>query len=278
MFERILLPLDGSSLAEAILPQIARILKRQDSEILLVRVAQPPVMAYGTEMAPPVVTDYRGEAKAYLAQLEGRLADQGARVRGIVEEGPPAGTILETGDRENATLIAMATHGRTGIARWVFGSVTEKVLRASRVPVLILRSFPATGSAAPGSFERILVPIAHFSQRVMSYVREFALLFGSHVTLLHVIESGEDATARERVLEELKIVSRDLKEVGIASEVRERRGDPAHEILESSSEERAGLIAMTTHGARGPARWALGSVTEKVLRAATTPMLVVRNL
>jgi len=277
MFERILVPLDGSSRAEAVLPQIAKILKREDSEILLLGVPQPPSIAFGTELAPPLIVDYRGETKAYLGRLEQHWTEQGVRVRSLVEEGPPAGTILETADRENVTLIAMATHGRTGLARWVFGSVTEKVIRASSVPVLVLRSFPEapTGSAP---FGRILVPIVHFHLRILPYIREFAGLFGSHVTLLHVVEPGEDPQVWTQALEEIKLVAQEFRAFGLATESRERFGDPAHEILEAAREERADLIAITTHKSHGESRWALGSVTEKVIRSASVPLLIVRNL
>jgi nucleotide-binding universal stress UspA family protein len=281
MFERILIPLDGSPRAEAILPQIARILKREDSEILLLAVPQPVAVMYGAEMGPPVVGDYRAESKAYLTRLENRLADQGVRVRSLTEDGPPAGTILETAERENATLIAMATHGRTGLARWVFGSVTEKVLRASPLPLLVLRSFqetppPAAAEATP--FARILVPVIPFHLRILPYVREFAALFGSRVTLLHVVEPGADPRTRTQALEEMNLVVRDFRQAGIPTESRERSGEPAVEILEAAGEEGADLIAITTHKSHGAVRWALGSVTEKVVRAATVPILVVRNL
>jgi nucleotide-binding universal stress UspA family protein len=277
MFERILVPLDGSPRAEAVLPQIAKILKREDSEILLLGVPQPPSIAFGTELAPPLIVDYRGETKAYLGRLEQQWMEQGARVRSLVEEGPPAGTILETADRENVTLIAMATHGRTGLARWVFGSVTEKVIRASSVPILVLRSFPEPpAGAAP--FGRILVPIVHFHLRILPYIREFAGLFGSHVTLLHVVEPGEDPQVWAQAHEEIKLVAQEFRRYGLATESRERFGDPAHEILEAARDDKADLIAMTTHKAHGEARWALGSVTEKVIRSASAPLLIVRNL
>src|SRR6185503_8725655 len=217
MFERILVPLDGSPRAEAVLPQIARILKREDSEILLLGVPQPPSIAFGTELAPPLIVDYRGETRTYLARLEKRWADEGIRVRALVEEGPPAGTILETAERENVTLIAMATHGRSGLARWVFGSVTEKVIRASAVPLLVLRSFPEAGAAAPAvsaPFGRILVPIVHFHLRILPYIKEFAALFGSRVSLLHVVEPGEDPQVWAQALEEIKLVAQDFRSSG----------------------------------------------------------------
>lgn len=280
MFERILLPLDGSALGEAILPQIARILRREDSEILLLHVAQMQTAAAGTGFAAPASENPAGAARAYLDRLCRRFSSEGARVRALVEVGSPAPMILDTAERENATLIAMATHGRTGLARWVFGSVSEKVLRASPVPLLLVRSFQEGGSPAPSealTFERILVPIAQFHLRILGYVRELAILFGSRVTLLHVVEPDEDVSTRDRARAELRAVQGDLEAAGIPTESRERQGDPALEILECAREEESGIIAMTTHARSGPSRWAVGSVTEKVLKSALVPMLVVRT-
>ena len=284
MFERILVPLDGSPLAEAILPKIRLILRRQDSEILLLRVAEPPAASYSIygEVVPmlPMSEDYRQEAKSYIRRVEERLIEDGARARGMIEPAPVAGAILQAAEKEKATLIAMATHGRTGLARWVFGSVAEKVLRASSVPLLILRSFEGNGTPTPGDpllFKNVLVPISAFHLRIVPYVREFALLFGSRILLLHVNEPLEDEAAARKALDEMNLVVADLKQAGIDAEIRERKGDPAHEILKASREEQAGLMAITTHGRKGPDRWALGSVTEKVLRGATVPMLIIRQ-
>jgi len=189
--------------------------------------------------------------------------------------------ILETAEREHVTLIAMATHGRTGLSRWAFGSITEKVIRASTVPLLVLRSFQVGGSPeTPESptFDRILVPIEHSHMKIIPYIKAFAGLFGARVTLLHVVEPGENSQSRERALEELRVMAQELHKAGIQTESQERSGDPAHEILEGARKEKAGLIAMTTHGRRGATRWTLGSVTEKVVRSAEIPLLIVRNL
>lgn len=281
MFERILLPLDGSALGEAILPQIDPILGREHSEIILLHVAQLQTAAVGPRLSPPAFPDPVSDAQGYLAKIERRFVRRGTRTMSIVDVGQPAAVILDVAEREEVTLIAMATHGRTGLSRWAFGSVSEKVLRASRVPLLLLRSFQEGGSPAPSeplAFDRVLVPIANFHLRILGYVREFAIHFGSRVTLLHVTEPGEESSAQEQARAEIRHVQQDLEIAGIPTETRERRGDPAMEILECARDEQTSIIAMTTHGRAGPSRWAVGSVTEKVLRAATVPMLVVRNL
>jgi nucleotide-binding universal stress UspA family protein len=279
MFERILIPLDGSPLAEAVLSQVAAILRRQDSEVLLLRVVTTPISL--PVQAEPFLFEDRSVAESYLRSLERRLSDEGIRVRARVELGPVAGTILDVAERERSTLIAMATHGRTGLARWVFGSVSEKVIRATPIPLLILRSFGNGESRTPLSpipFRTLLAPVSHVHRRTISCVREFAELFQSRVVFLHVTGRGEDVPAQADALEGMKAVSEELLKVNVPSELVLKKGDPAHEILEACVERRAELIAMSTHGSAGLSRWALGSVTEKLLRAAPVPMLIVRTL
>ncbi len=279
LFDRILVPLDGSAVAEAVLSQVDRILRRADSELILLRVA--PLSVYPSTELPVAVPVYLSEAKSYVLDLAARLSDQGARARGLALEGSPAETILDVVQRERATLITMATHGRGGLARWVFGSVAEKVLRASPVPVLVLRSFSQAGGRRGTealAFKRILVPLARFHGGILPSVKELALLFGSSVSLLHVSEAGEDAEAKALARREAEAARAEFQASGISTEFLERPGgDAAQEILAVAAEKDAGLIAITTHGRSGPSRWALGSVTEKVLRSSWIPLLVVRN-
>jgi nucleotide-binding universal stress UspA family protein len=209
--------------------------------------------------------DERRDARDDLTKVEDRLQDLGVRVRGLVLDGPPAPTILHAAKAHAATLIAMTTHGRGGLARLLFGSVTEKVLRDSPIPLLIHRSFAAEGSPRAPSFDRILVPVAQDYLRIETYVKEFAALFRARVTLLHVGKRDVRST------EDMKLVAHDLEVAGIPAEIHERPGDPVREILAEAEEERAGLIAMTSR------RRPLGSVARKVLRGSRTPLLLIRK-
>src|SRR6185295_15462093 len=137
MFERILVPLDGSPRAELILAQVARILKREDSEILLLRVVDVPP-AIGRADLRDLQKKEREEAQSYIHEIVRRFHTKGAKVHGRVADGSPAEVILETARSEGATLIAMATHGRSGLLRWMLGSVAEKVARAADIPLLLL--------------------------------------------------------------------------------------------------------------------------------------------
>lgn len=283
MLERILIPLDGSERAEAILTQVRPLLKRSDADVILLRAVTDFVPADPTSagiLAPP---DSREAADRYVSSWAAILSREGVRARGIARSGPAAEVILDVAAQEHATLIAMTTHGRTGLSRWVLGSVAEKVVRAADAPTLVVRSFQRAESAtAPPvprrevAFGRILVPVGtgDLSLEVLPTVISFARLFSSRVYLVHVLE---DAAAYAPAPPQMKRAADYLREAGVAHEPILGRGDAAGQIVDLAEQHAVDLIAMSTHGRSGPSRWAFGSVTEKVLRAASVPMLVVRG-
>jgi nucleotide-binding universal stress UspA family protein len=302
MFERILVPLDGSSRAEIILPQIARILNREDSEILLLRVVTIPESA-GLVMRTNIRHQEREEAQRYLHDTALRLGKKGSKVHARLAEGWPADVILETAETEGATMIALSTHGRTGMERWAMGSVAEKVARASNIPVLMVRSFrrspkgdlePMVSGELP--FRRILVPIdgSPTSMSVIGSAEKFAELYGSDILVFHVLPPylpptamlpgmeaawpilrpeplrSEDDPVTEKAAERFHQAG--LKVTRLTTE-----GEPASEILDICKNRETDLIALGTHGRTGLGRWALGSVAERVLRATEVPLLLVRT-
>jgi nucleotide-binding universal stress UspA family protein len=143
MYTRMLVPLDGSELAETILPFAERIAGPLDTEVLLLSVVEPISVVTGLASAGVVGPDAlylrQVEMKKYLAEVAARLEAKGVRVRTVLGLGAPAAEILEVARAEHADLIAMATHGRSGLGRVAFGSVAETVLRSAPVPVLMIR-------------------------------------------------------------------------------------------------------------------------------------------
>lgn len=273
MFDRVLIPLDGSAAAENAIPQVAALLKTRAVEIVLYRAVDVPMMMDIAE------ADYLGtmhdQAQRYLASQAERVAKLGPSARGVAKYEAAADGIVGAAQREGAELIAMTTHGRTGISRWVFGSVTEKVLRSgTEVPVLVLHTFQPVRPV-----KRILVPLdgSARSQAVLPYAAEIADRCDAEIVLLNVREEhlpfplGGDPQERLREAAE-PLAARRLR---VSTVVRE--GDPALRIVEMAETDGTGLIAMTTHGRSGVSRWILGSVTEKVLRGTGVPILVVRG-
>lgn len=142
MYQRVLVPLDGSPVAEAVLPFIERIAGPLDMEIVLLRVVpltslDVVAMAKEARAGEPILKEL--EAQGYLEPLVGGLKAKGVRAGGRVRIGDPATEIVAAVKEIGADLIAMTTHGRTGFGRLLFGSVAEAVLRASPIPVFLMR-------------------------------------------------------------------------------------------------------------------------------------------
>lgn len=142
MYRRVLVPLDGSRLAEGILPFILEIAGPLDVEVVLLRVVTPMPPSV-IEASPHVEIDdveaRLAEAGAYLAPLARSLGERGVRASTMVRRGEPAREILAGAREAGADLIAMTTHGRSGLGRLLFGSVAEAVLRHAEVPVFLMK-------------------------------------------------------------------------------------------------------------------------------------------
>lgn len=134
---KVLVPLDGSQVAECVLPTVEAWAKKLDMEITLLAVIQYPGPRWpgGRE----IVTREEAEVAAYLKQMQGRLTEKGLKVDIATKEGNPGDAIIDFASEGGFELIAMSTHGLSGVERWLLGSVTEKVVRHSPVPVLVVR-------------------------------------------------------------------------------------------------------------------------------------------
>lgn len=144
MYKTLLVPLDGSALAEAALSHAVSLATQLDCEIVLLRVVVSPYAIVAPDLVlagtDPNLSELTAHAKQYLKTIADPLQRQGLRVRTIVCEGPVAEAILDHAQALRADLIVMSTHGRGGISRWVYGSVAERVLQAAACPVLLIRA------------------------------------------------------------------------------------------------------------------------------------------
>jgi nucleotide-binding universal stress UspA family protein len=152
MYKRVLVPLDGSLVAEGIIPFIMEIAGPLDLQVVLLRVLVPvpPMAVEGTRQV--VIEDFakhRAEAAEYLAAMASELRAKGVRVTNDVRRGEPVAEILAGAREAEADLIAMTTHGRSGLGRLLFGSVAEAVLRQAEVPVFLMRASDKAAARAP---------------------------------------------------------------------------------------------------------------------------------
>ena len=145
MYQKILVPLDGSKRAERILMHVESLAKLYDAEIVLLRVVQMVVMGDGYrnvlyEESMAANKQALDEADAYLAELSNRLRRKKLKVKEITQLGPVVETILFNAEKQNVDLIAMASHGRSGLARVFYGSVAAGIIQRIDRPLLLIRS------------------------------------------------------------------------------------------------------------------------------------------
>lgn len=281
MFKRILVPIDGSTLSDRILEQVKRLLKREDAEVMFLRVLSGNIPGERDR----IFLDETETPRAHLQRLMRSLSEQGARVRSMFAMGDPAGQILDVADRYEPSLIAMTTHGRSGLQRWLRGSVAERILRLSRFPLLLAHPDSLKRNAtAETLFERILVPLDDVKESfaVLPLVREMGELNHSQVTLLHVhglappslLGIEKEQTSIRRSLRPQQLL---LESAGLNVELEIRYGLIAAEVINAIEQHKPDLVAMASHGRSGPSRWAFGSVAEKIIRHCAYPLLIKQS-
>ncbi len=297
MFRRIIVPLDGSQFAEQAMGPALTLAESTGAELLLLRA---PIYAnvgvhmtheYDVHWHGERVVPVRDEVKNYLRFMRERKLKPGMEIRVLVEDGDPGAVIVDTAEAEDADLIIMATHGRTGLSRWVFGSVTERVTRHAPCSVLVLHD------ARPVNQIVITLDGSELAEMALAPGTAVARACGSDVTLLRVqqahdvdpgsfselerVEVGMGQQFSESVfhveeayLEDLSSRMRGTFGGRVHTAVLE--GTPANAIVDYVDRRHVDLVVMTTHGRSGLRRWLYGSVTEKVLHGANCHVLIVR--
>jgi nucleotide-binding universal stress UspA family protein len=280
MLERILVPLDGSELADEILRPLTATLARASEVSLLSVVASQDLPKDHAPGKNPLTL-----ARQHLAARRDELVARGAQAHSRLTIGDAAAKILDFAREHMSTLIVMSTHGRSGASRIFRGSVAERVLRHSSVPVLLANPKALEGRDEL-KFKKILVPLdgSEMSSEVLPLVAELAKYHGSEVTLFYSVPIAVTTepwvvTAPVMTLQEGQNVLApfETRLPGVTVKRLAEMGDPASNILELVEREKIDLVAMTTHGRSGASRWFFGSVAESVIRHAACPLLVKRT-
>jgi nucleotide-binding universal stress UspA family protein len=311
----IVVPLDGSELAAQVMPHVRTLAPLLDAHVHLLRVvpATPPgdseswaqvlISVYGAPESEAARRDHHNDvmeelhqqAQAYLDAQAQTLRSAGIEVTSEVRTGSPAEIIVEVAAAHMpGALIAMATHGYSGLRRWALGSVADKVIHATDAPVLLVRGQAQPVVQPP---HRILTPLdgSGLSRQALPLASEIARAARAELILLRavvpmieayigapvlgrpLVENSETLNALyEYALDELKAEAASLRAEAPRVLTRAIIGYPAEVIIDEAREMDVDLIVMATHGYSGLRRWALGSVADKVLHATTTPLILVR--
>lgn len=271
----ILVPTDGSPESEKALPLAEEIARAQRAEILLVTVIdEPPIVAPGygatsAEVYEAILRENEAAANAHLAGIAERLAAAGLRVRTAVGRGPPAAALLDWEALENPDLLIMATHGRTGLARFALGSVAERMVREGTAPVLLVRR----SSPAPTRARTALVMLdgSGIAEQSLPIVEQLAGRPLEAVILFRAVSDPEDRRAAMHYLDGVRAA---IEPTGLGVTCIVEVGDPPRAAMRAAAD--ADLVILCTHGRSGIDRLRHGSVADAVLREIDRPTLLVR--
>ncbi len=272
----IMVALDGTVLAEQALPHARGRVQEPGDELLLVRVVEPGPPSRDAHHARQQLDQGFQEAEHYLGRLATLLRERGAQVKTLVLGGSAAEELSGAAEREQAPLIVMGCHGRSGPARWVLGSVAESTVRRAPCPVWLVRCDESQGDLSepwrvpPARPHRLLVPLDGTPEA------ERALGFVERLPVGEVILLGATEHLTSGDLESyLDARGRTLWKKGWRVRAKVSEMFAAEAILEEMEAARPDVIVMATHGRRGLERWNLGSVAERVLRRAQCSVVLV---
>lgn len=294
MYQKIMITLDGSQLAEVPLDYAVWLAVNSGAELQLMHIQE----------------DESDKQSQYLEKTLAEIKhDRGNDFKASIvsKNGDPAEEILRYAEESKIDLIIMSTHGHTGIKRWMLGSVADKVVRYSNRPVRLIKSFSSETQA--DGYDRTVVALldgSEMAEQLLPYASYHAELGAGRLILLSVCEPPDLGPAityhlipphdypPKRPLQWDKYVKQEAKQrqqechlylekaaqisekEGITVKFEAPMGDPVEEILKYLEENSVSLVVMTTRGRSGITRWLMGSVAEKVLLAAQSPILLLK--
>jgi nucleotide-binding universal stress UspA family protein len=300
MFSNILVPLDGSELAECVMTHVEALAGgHKNVAITFLYVVQPLD-------APMVQASYRKKiesegkaaAQAYVKKLCSRVAFKD-NASGKVLIGKAADTIVNFAEKSKVDLIVMATHGRSGVSEFFYGSVAEKVIHAAKVPIWMVKAASCQMSYANRKLT-VLAPLdgSKIAENVLTHLKDLhkqlphnkleiilmrvCEIFAPPITYPPPMAMGWDEYLiyeTGRCKEICKTYLAGIQAKFSKSQMKTRaeilEGVPAEKVISYANKHSVDLIVMSTHGRTGISKWAFGSIAEKVLRGADCPVLLV---
>ena len=292
MFRKILVPLDGSDEAEAILPYVSHMAAGMDIGVALLSVMDRGALEMSDSYYSKLFERAEQEAKGKLHNAAHQLRQARVQIEEHVVSGRADSEIAAAAERLGCNLIAMSTHGRSLLGRGILGSVTDRVVHTAPIPVLTIT--PSKARAYHGSdtlVTRLVVPLdgSALAESVLPYVKEMASKLGYTVVLLRVVRPlhyfwagehppeihEENEVMESEAREYLEATAESLSRDGIDVEWRVLVGHPTTIVLEQVRDIPHSIVALTTHGRSGFRRWLIGSFAETLVRSGGDPVLIV---
>jgi nucleotide-binding universal stress UspA family protein len=298
MFNRILLPMDRSSVAECVLPHAVAVARAFESQLTLVHVLDPVEPANWNRAADLLTRQIRkAEAESYMGDLSLRLHETGLRTERQILDGGAAEQIVELSRKTEAPLIIISSHGQSGLSGWNVSGVVLKVILRAVTSIMIVRAYQPTPTEMTSlRYRRILVPIdgSRRAECVLPMARTLARFHEAKVLLVHVVRrpeiprrtppSREDVELADRLVERNRteaiqylddLRSRLSGEVEARVLVSNHVAATLHELVEH---EMMDLVVLSAHGHSGLTQWPYGSVVISFITFGPTPLLIVQDL
>lgn len=289
MFERILVPLDGSTNAEIVFPYCADLAAKFASTVTLVTVSEAATVDID-HLYRTYLEHATGKMRQYLKAL---MVHETVTLESAVLFGDPAREILRISEDKDARLILIASHGTSAEGPWLLGHIAAKVLRATKRPVMLIRGrAPEAALEQRKLLRRILVPLdgSEIGEAALSYAVALARKTAAEIALLEVFEPlrgvgaagisyniPDDESVRKSLLSYLDHVAGPIKNEGLEVSTTVLFGKAADNIVEYAEKNGIDLIAVSTHGRSGLGRWVFGNVTDKILHTGDVPVLVAHT-
>lgn len=301
MFRHLLVPLDGSALAECVLPHVAPLASALNARVSLLQVLELPREMGVKQVVDPVEWHLKKiEAQNYLERVASRLESSRLEIRKEVLEGSPADIIIDYADSHNVDLIILSTHGRSGLSGWNVSSVVQKiVLRCCRSIFLVRAYRTAPTDVAEVHYQRMFVGVdcSARADYVLPFAVRLAQYYKARLTLGTVIErpvmlqraplSEEDIALVEGVAEKnrqwathyLTQLQTQFSMEGVDVQTRLVVSDNATDSLHAmAEEEQADLVLLGAHGMGGVSRYPYGSMATSFIAFGTTSLMIMQDL
>jgi nucleotide-binding universal stress UspA family protein len=284
MYTKVVVPLDGSQLAEVALPYAEEIAAKMGSDMVFLTVLpSDDGEEYNNHLSysKKIIESTKLQLGKYRENGNGNGNGNGhnLNVSAATRMGNPAEGILDFAEKGYPSLIVMATHGRSGMSRWSVGSVADKVVRAtSRQPLLLIRAKGAHPDVrAKRILKKALVPLdgSAVSEAVIPFIRDIARSLQMELTLLQVLPKTNRTFSNAETY--LKDWCRRLGEEKVSATFQVKIGSAADQIIDYAAESACDMVAMSTRGQTALNLWSLGSVAQKVLLGGDSPLLLIKG-
>ncbi len=304
MFNPILVPLDGSQLAECVLPQVGAIARSFDAEITLLCMLEKNQAGASAQLFDLLNWQInKTKAAFYLEKIKARFQESGLRAQTTVLEGLVAEGITEYAQNQGMKLIILSSHGRSGLTQWGISSITQKIILSAPTSLLIVRAHQYAAHSGDLSetplYQRILVPLdgSQRAENVLPIITQLAHFHQSQIHIVQVVQTPEMARQMPPAPEDIdlsnRVVARNREEAGhyleqvksrsylegIAVQTHLMTSDNAAVALHQLEEqEQIDMVTLSAHGYSGNHQWPYGSMVNNFIMYGKAPLLIVQDL